>query len=63
MPRKAGKAEYLRGERLTRDEVIKAKCYECVGGEDISPCTITHYALTQYCQWSRFAAQEYVQEG
>jgi hypothetical protein len=55
MPRKQGKAEYLKhlhGKRLTRDEAIRAKCYECVGGEDTSPCTIIHCALTQYCQWN-----------
>ena len=38
MPRKAGKALlllHLKGQRLTRDDVIKAKCFECVGGEAV----------------------------
>lgn len=55
-PKKAGKAEYmrfLRGEHLTRDEAIKARCYECVGGEDADPCNVKNCALTLYCQWNR----------
>jgi len=54
--RRAGKAELLRhlhGERLTRDAAIRAKCYECVGGEDTNPCLIVQCALTQYCQWNK----------
>lgn len=55
-PRRAGKAEllkHLRGDRLTRGEAIKAKCYECVGAEDVSPCIVTRCPLTQFCQFNR----------
>ena len=54
-PRKAGKADllrHLRGERLTRDEAIRSKCYDCVGGEDTNPCHVVQCALTQYCPWN-----------
>lgn len=54
-PRKSGKAEYLRflgGGRLTRDEAIRAKCYECVGGEVTGPCTAVSCPQIQYCQWN-----------
>ncbi|RII28909.1 MAG: hypothetical protein CXR31_03280 [Geobacter sp.] len=55
-PKKVGKAEYLRhlkGARLTRGAAIKAKCYECVGGEDTRPCNIAICALKPYCPWNR----------
>jgi len=54
-PKKAGKADYLRflsGERLTRDQVIKAMCYSCVAGEDTDPCTAVTCTLIQYCPWN-----------
>jgi hypothetical protein len=54
-PRKTGKADYLRflqGERLTRAEAIKAKCFECVTGEDTAPCIVSTCPLTQYCPWN-----------
>lgn len=53
-PKKPGKSDFLRhlrGERLTRAEVIRAKCFECVGGEDTRPCNVVECALTHYCQW------------
>lgn len=55
-PRRAGRAEllkHLRGERLTRAEAIKARCYECIQGEDPRPCTVVTCALTTYCQWNK----------
>lgn len=54
-PKQVGKSNYLkhlRGVRLTRDEAIRAKCYECVGGEDTEPCNVVTCSLTQYCQWN-----------
>jgi len=54
-PRQQGKADYLRhlhGERLTRDEAIKAKCYDCVCGEDTQECLAAFCPLHQYCQWN-----------
>jgi hypothetical protein len=55
MPRKSGKAEYIRflkGQKLTRGEAIKATCFECIGGEDTRPCNIPLCPLTQYCQFN-----------
>jgi len=55
-PRKAGKSDYLKflnGNSLTRAEAIKAKCYECVGGEDTRPCSIDTCPLAGFCQWSK----------
>jgi hypothetical protein len=55
-PKKAGKADYLRflkRGRLTRAEAIRAKCYECVAGEDNEPCRASLCPLITYCQWSQ----------
>ena len=55
-PKKSGRADYIRhldGERLTRAEAIRAKCYECVCGEDTEPCLASLCPLIQYCQWNR----------
>ena len=55
-PRKAGKTDYLRflnGEKLTRAEALKAKCYECVAGEDTQPCLVEYCPLVGYCQWGK----------
>lgn len=55
-PRRAGKSDllkHLNGEQLTRAQAIRAKCYECVGGEDIQPCDVTACPLTSFCQWNR----------
>ncbi|GFE57738.1 hypothetical protein AOG1_16180 [Geobacter sp. AOG1] len=55
-PKKKGKADYihhLRGKRLTQAAAIRAKCYECVQGEDTQPCTVATCALAQYCQWNK----------
>jgi len=54
-PKKVGKAAYLKflqGKRLTRAEAIRAKCYECVGGEDTNPCTVFTCPLLPYCPWN-----------
>ena len=54
--KKMGKAYYLKfleGESLTRDQAIKAKCYECVLGEDTEPCLVSTCPLMLYCQWNR----------
>lgn len=55
-PRHAGKNDYLnflQGKRITRDEAIKAKCYECVCGENTEPCIVPRCPLTLYCQWNK----------
>lgn len=64
-PKKPGKADLLRhlkGECLTRNEAIRAKCYECGGGEDTRPCHVTGCALTQYCPWNRKCRRDTVGE-
>jgi len=37
----------LRGERITSTEMVKAKCYECMGGygDDKADCMITRCPL------------------
>ena len=55
-PKKSGKADYLRflnDEKLTRSEALKAKCYECVAGEDTQPCLVQYCPLIDYCQWGK----------
>ncbi len=55
-PKKSGKADHLKflnGERLTRAEAIKAKCYECVSGDDTQPCTVKTCPLLGFCQWGQ----------
>ncbi|QEM67293.1 hypothetical protein FO488_03415 [Geobacter sp. FeAm09] len=55
MPQKTGRADlikHLSGKRLTRQAAIKAKCFECVGGEDTKPCTVPTCPLKQFCQWN-----------
>ena len=55
-PRKSGKTDYLRflnGEQLTRSQALKAKCYECVTGEDTKPCAVGHCPIIDYCQWGK----------
>ena len=55
-PRKSGKTDYLRflnGEKLTRAQVLRAKCYECVTGEDTKPCIVGHCPISDYCQWGK----------
>jgi len=52
--RKAGKAEYerfLKGEKLTRAEAIRAHCYQCTQGEDTEPCCVLCCPLRPFSQW------------
>ncbi|MDA8429407.1 MAG: hypothetical protein M0T70_09155 [Geobacteraceae bacterium] len=54
--RHAGKNDYLNylgGARITRNQAIKAKCYECVQGEDTSTCTIFKCPLTPFSPWNK----------
>lgn len=56
MPKKSGRADYIKhleGKRITRDAAIRAKCFECVVGEDTEPCTIPTCPLTPFCQWNK----------
>jgi hypothetical protein len=58
-PRHAGKNDllkFLEGKRLTRQQAIEAKCYECVCGEGTEPCSLPKCPLTLYCQWNRVKA-------
>lgn len=55
-PKKAGRSDFLRflnGEKLTRAQSIKAKCYECSAGEDTQPCLAKYCPLIDYCQWGK----------
>ncbi|MGD9686437.1 MAG: hypothetical protein AB7U43_05625 [Desulfobacter sp.] len=48
-----GKAEYikfLKGERLTRNQSIRAKAFECIG--DGEACSVVTCALIPYCQFA-----------
>lgn len=54
-PIQTGKALYLRrlhGGRLTRDEAIKACCYQCLQGVDTEECLAVFCPLHQFCQWN-----------
>lgn len=49
-PKKAGKNDYLkflRGERLTQRQAIRAKCYDCCCGEP-GLCSVLHCSLLPY---------------
>ena len=55
-PKKSGKSDYLKflnGEALTRAGAIRAKCYECVNGEDTQPCVVETCPLRNFCQWNK----------
>ena len=48
---RAGKSElikYLTGKRLTRNQAIKAKCYDCNGMGEQATCDIETCALYPY---------------
>lgn len=52
-PKRLGKRyllKHLRGGMLYRSEAVKAKCYECCGGEG-GPCTVRICPLYQYSQY------------
>ena len=40
--------KYLKGGRLTRQEAIKAKCYDCDGMGDSGECSLEHCSLYPY---------------
>ena len=40
--------KYLRGSRITRQESIKAKCFDCDGMGDSGECDLEHCALYPY---------------
>lgn len=66
LPRKAGKAEYiksLKGDPLTRGEAIRAMCFICVGGEPAESCTAVTCPLLPFCQWNRSDSQKCIGEG
>jgi hypothetical protein len=51
-PRHAGKNDYLKylkGERLTQREAIKAKCFDCCCGEP-GTCSVMHCPLVPFNQ-------------
>lgn len=53
---RAGKNQlikYLKGDRLTRGQAIKAKCYDCNGMGDSGECDIDTCSLFPYSQFSR----------
>lgn len=55
-PKKSGKADYIKflnGENLGRTAAIRAKCYECVTGEDTLPCIVETCPLIGFCQWNK----------
>ena len=56
MKRSEGRADYLRHlskKTLTRQQAIRAKCWECVQGEDTEPCIVLTCPLLQYSQWNQ----------
>lgn len=51
--KRSGKAEYikfLKGERLTRNQSIRAKAFECIGDSEV--CSVITCALLPFCQFS-----------
>ena len=49
-PKKAGKKDYLkylRGERLTQRQAIRAKCFDCCCGEP-GLCSVQHCSLISF---------------
>lgn len=49
-PKKAGKSDFLkflRGERLTQRQAIKAKCYDCCCGEP-GLCSVRYCSLQPF---------------
>jgi hypothetical protein len=47
---KSSLVKFLKGVRITRQEAIEAKCYECMGGwpDGIQPCLILDCSLNPY---------------
>ena len=53
---RAGKTQllkYLKGGRLTRQEAIKAKCYDCDGMGDAGECVIENCSLYPYSPFKK----------
>ena len=64
-PKKSGKSDYLKflsGKTLTRAAAIRAKCYECVTGEDTQPCLVETCPLRSFCQWNKQLSSQNHQE-
>lgn len=54
-PLRKGKRDllkHLKGEKISRAEAVRAKCYECLGGEG-GPCSVTTCALNGWSQYSK----------
>jgi len=49
---------YLSGERLGMDEVIEAKCYECVGYGEGFPCAIVECPNWEFCPFKADVSEE-----
>ena len=48
---RAGKKDlikHLTGQRITRSQAIKAKCYDCLGMGEVSVCDMPYCALWPY---------------
>jgi hypothetical protein len=47
---KASFVKFLEGGRITRQEAIEAKCYDCEGGwpEGVQPCLVSDCPLNLY---------------
>lgn len=45
--------KYLKGTRLTRQEAIKAKCYDCDGMGDSGVCNVEGCPLLPYSPFNR----------
>ena len=58
---KAGKSElikYLSGKRITRQQAIKAKCYDCDGYGESGECELNHCSLFQYSPYTDKSNEE-----
>ena len=45
--------KHLRGERITRSQAIKAKCYDCDGMGDTGECEIEGCSLYPYSPFKK----------
>ena len=45
---KSDLVKYLNGGRITRNQAIKAKCYDCQGMGDSGTCEMAHCSLYPY---------------
>lgn len=54
--RSAGRAEYIKyleGKRLTRQQAIRAKCFDCSGMGCMTYCEISSCSLAPYTPYKR----------